>query len=69
MRGSAIESVAFNPGMPPLQAALIDLLAHGRSYDEIVGAELGTVAAGAVDYSRATAELLARVAPGALCSM
>lgn len=64
VRGSAIESVAFNPSMPPLQAALIDLLAHGRSYDEIVGAELGTVAAGAVDYSRATAELLARVAPG-----
>jgi len=33
--GSAIESVAFNPGIVPLQAALVDLLAHGRSYDEI----------------------------------
>lgn len=62
--GSAIESVAFNPTMGPLQAALIDLLAHGYSYDDIAGATLGTVEDGAVDYSRSTAELLAAVAPG-----
>lgn len=62
--GSAIESVAFNPTMGPLQAALIDLIAHGRSYGEIVSAKLGTVSGGAVDFAASTRELLARVAPG-----
>jgi cytidine deaminase len=65
VRGAAIESVAFNPTMGPLQAALIDLLAHGRSYDEIVSARLGTVCGGAVDYSMSVDELLGRVAPQA----
>ncbi len=63
VRGSAIESVAFNPTMGPLQAALIDLIAHGRSYDEIVSARLGTVRGGNVDYSMSTDELLGKVAP------
>lgn len=62
--GSAIESVAFNPTMGPLQAALIELIAHGRSYGEIVSARLGTVSGGAVDFAASTRELLARVAPG-----
>lgn len=65
VRGSAIESVAFNPTMGPLQAALIDLIAHGRSYDEIVSAKLGTVCGGAVDYTMSTDELLGKVAPQA----
>ena len=65
IRGSAIESVAFNPTMGPLQAALIDLIAHGRSYDDIVSAKLGTVAGGNVDYTAGTHELLAKVAPHA----
>ena len=64
VRGSAIESVAFNPTMGPLQAALIELIAHGRSYGEIVSARLGTVSGGAVDFAASTRELLARVAPG-----
>lgn len=63
VRGSAVESVAFNPTMGPLQAALIDLIAHGYGYDEIVRARLGTVAGGAVDYSASSRELLSRVAP------
>jgi cytidine deaminase len=65
VRGSAIESVAFNPTMGPLQAALIDLIAHGRSYDEIVSAKLGTVCGGNVDYSMSVDELLGKVAPQA----
>jgi cytidine deaminase len=63
--GAAIESVAFNPTIPPLQAALIDLLAHGYGYDDIREVTLGTVLGGAVDYARSTAELLDRVAPDA----
>ena len=65
LRGSAIESVAFNPTMGPLQAVMIDLLAHGRSYDEIVSATLGTVRGGAVDYAMSVDELLGKVAPQA----
>ena len=62
--GAAIESVAFNPTMGPMQAAIIDLFAHGYGYDDITAATLGTVEEGAVDYSRSTAELLAAIAPG-----
>jgi len=65
VRGSAVESVAFNPTMSPLQAALIDLIAHGRSYGDIVSAKLGTVVGGAVDYAASTGELLGKVAPQA----
>jgi cytidine deaminase len=61
--GSGIESVAFNPTMTPLQAALIELFARGHAYADIASAALGTVVDGNVDYSAATAELLAVVAP------
>ena len=63
--GLAIESVAFNPTIHPIQAAMVDLLAHGYSYADISAATLGTVRGGAVDYSVSTRELLARVAPDA----
>lgn len=63
--GTAIESVAFNPTIQPLQSAIVDLLAHGYAYDDIRTAALGTVRGGAVDYARASAELLAAVAPRA----
>lgn len=62
--GSAIESVAFNPSIPPLQGAIIELLAHGYRYGDIVGAHLATKVDGAVDYASSSAELLARIAPG-----
>ena len=62
--GAAIESVAFNPTMGPLQAALIDLVAHGYEPGDIAAAALGTVTGGAVDYAASTAELLGKVAPG-----
>jgi cytidine deaminase len=62
--GFSIESVAFNPTLGPLQAALIHLAAHGRGRDQIAAAVLGTSVGGAVDYSRSTRELLDRVAPG-----
>lgn len=62
--GFSVESVAFNPTMGPLQAALIHLAAHGRSRDQIVTVVLGTSVGGPVDYSRSTRELLDSVAPG-----
>lgn len=62
--GHAVESVAFNPTIHPIQAAMVDLLAHGYAYSDIVGASLGTVRGGDVDYTVSTRELLTRIAPG-----
>ena len=64
--GSAIESVAYNPTMGPLQAALINLLAHGYEPGDIASAALGTVRGGSVDYADSTRELLGHVAPQAV---
>ncbi len=61
--GANIESVAYNPSMAPLQAALVDLLAHGYDYRDIVEAALATPRGGYVDYAQSTAELLGRIAP------
>lgn len=63
--GFAIESVAFNPTIGPLQSAMVNLLAHGYQADDIRSVELGTVVGGAVDYSKSTAELLTAIAPQA----
>ena len=62
--GFAIESVAFNPTMGPLQAALINLSANGYTPDDIASSALATTLGGDVDYSASTAELLGKVAPG-----
>ncbi|HWV21763.1 MAG TPA: hypothetical protein VN036_12115 [Devosia sp.] len=63
--GHAIENVAFNPTIHPVQAAMVDLLAHGYAYSDIAGASLATVRGGDVDYTASTRELLDRIAPGA----
>jgi cytidine deaminase len=62
--GFAIESVAFNPTMGPLQAALINLSANGYTPADIVSGALATRLDGDVDYSLSTTELLGKVAPG-----
>jgi cytidine deaminase len=63
--GLSVESVAFNPTIQPIQAAMVDLLAHGYTYSDITRITFGTVRDGAVDYARSTAELAARIAPNA----
>ena len=63
--GASIESVAFNPTIGPLQAAIVDLLAHGYNYDDIESAVLGTVRGGPVDYAKSVTELLGAIAPAA----
>jgi cytidine deaminase len=63
--GFAIESVAFNPTISPIQSALVELVAKGEKPSDIVGAVLGTVRGGAVDYGESTTELLHRLAPEA----
>lgn len=63
--GSSIENVAFNPTMSPMQAAIVDLIAHGFEFGDILRATLGTALKGAVDYSLGTRELLGAIAPDA----
>ncbi len=61
--GASVESVAFNPTMGPVSAAIIDLVAHGYRPTQIVGAVLGTRLGGAVDYVASSREILNRIAP------
>jgi cytidine deaminase len=63
--GAAIENAAYNPGLPALQAALINLLAMGRDYDAIAAAVLGTEPGGALDHAARTRHLLGCIAPRA----
>lgn len=67
--GFSIESVAFNPTMGPLQAAVINLIAHGYEAADIVEAALGTRLGGNVDYSLSVTELLGKLAPQAPLSI
>ena len=64
--GSAIENAAYNPGIPPAQAALINLIAAGGSYADIDSALLGAVPGAGFDHFAGTAQLLSIIAPGAL---
>jgi cytidine deaminase len=62
--GAAIESVSFNPTMSPLQAAMIDLFAHGYAAGDIAAAAIATARDAQVDYARHAADALAIIAPG-----
>ena len=67
--GFAIESVAFNPTMGPMQAAMIGLIAHGYGASDIAEAALVTRIGGHVDYSLSASELLGKLAPSAPLSI
>jgi len=58
--GRSAENVAFNPGMPPLQAALIALRLAGRTYAEIDRAAL-VETAGRAGMHTATRAVLATI--------
>lgn len=60
--GGAIESVAFNPTIQPVMAALVELVAAGAGGDQITGAWL-LQAGGNVDYAASTRGLLATLVP------
>jgi cytidine deaminase len=63
--GAAIENVAYNPGLPPLQAALINLIASGRDYAAIRRAVIACVPDDAAHHVASTRRLLASLAPDA----
>ena len=62
--GASIENVAFDPSIGPLQAAVVDLLAHRHGYAAISSATLATTAGGNVQPSASIRALLATIAPG-----
>eukprot|EP00730_Choanoeca_flexa_P020301 TRINITY_DN9924_c0_g1_i1.p1 TRINITY_DN9924_c0_g1~~TRINITY_DN9924_c0_g1_i1.p1 ORF type:complete len:353 (+),score=40.09 TRINITY_DN9924_c0_g1_i1:248-1306(+) len=65
IEGRYIESVAFNPALPPAQAALIQLAVNGASPEDVVCAVLAEVTSEGpcVSHSDATASLFKRVLP------
>ncbi len=64
-RGTYIENAAFNPSLPPLQAALSALAVSGNAPAEISGAVLVETNGGQVKHSEQTRQLLAAIAPSA----
>jgi cytidine deaminase len=63
--GRSAENVAFNPGMPPLEAALIMLRLHGKRYADITAAAL-VETPGQASMRTATQAVLAAISPAAL---
>ena len=67
--GAAIESVSFNPTISPLQAAMIDLFAHGYAATDIATAAIATADGAQVDYVLHAVDALAAIAPGVALRM
>ena len=65
--GRSAENVAFNPGMPPLEAALIALRLRGLQYDDISAAAL-VETDGRASMRGATRAVLAAISPVALAT-
>ena len=63
--GRSAENVAFNPGMPPLEAALIALRLRGRTYADIERAAL-VETNGRASMRSATRAVLAAISPASL---
>ena len=61
--GSYLENAAYNPSLPPLQAALIELVAHGKLYEEI--AEVVLVEGKDSGHEILTREIIKSIAPHA----
>ena len=65
VEGRSAENVAFNPGMPPLEAALIALRLRGRTYAEIAAAAL-VETSGRASAHTATRAVLAAISTAPL---
>lgn len=65
LSGGCVESVAFNPSLSALQAALVELAASGIEGADVTDAWLGATAEGAVDPEPGFRALIGVVAPAA----
>lgn len=63
-RGSYIENAAYNPSLPPLQAALVSVIFAGESYPEISAVVLVEVEGAAISQKRVAEAILSGLAPG-----
>lgn len=61
--GSYLETAAFNPSLPPIQAALIGMVVQGRQPKEIDSAVLVEIEHSAVQQAGQTKALLRQLAP------
>ena len=61
MSGSYLENVAFNPSLPPLQAALVHLIQSGYEYADIDQVVLAQIKGNIIDQAAATQMLLTSV--------
>ncbi len=64
-KGSYVENVAFNPSLPPLQTALVQLLLSGKGYSEISHIVLAEKRGSKISQKSATEAVMSAVAPGA----
>lgn len=62
-KGSYIENAAYNPSLPPLQAALVPLIFGGESYLEISDVVLVEVDGAAISQKSVAEAVLSAVAP------
>ncbi len=62
-KGSYIENVAFNPSLPPLQTALVEMLVVGEEYAAISRVVLVERSGAKISQKLATAAVLSAVAP------
>lgn len=62
-KGSYIENVAFNPSLPPLQTALVEMLVAGEEYAAISRVVLAERAHAKISQKSATGAVLSAIAP------
>jgi cytidine deaminase len=55
--GSHIENAAYNPTISPFQAALVDLLVHGKSYSDISTMVLAQTTKSSLNHNQSTMEI------------
>ena len=63
--GSYLENAAFNPSLPPLQSALVNLVLAGEDFAAIRRVVLVEVNGAAISQRAATEAVLAAIAPRA----
>ena len=62
-QGAYAENAAFNPSLPPLQVAIIQLLIHGKSLDSIESAALVEMSDGKISHLADTQATLEAINP------
>jgi cytidine deaminase len=63
-KGSYIENAAYNPSLPPLQAALVPLIFAGESYSEMSAVVLVETEGAAISQKSVTEAVLSAITPG-----